>query len=477
MSRVVEALCGFLLFNVFISYGESQSCTTYFTNTVCTGIADKFPNSGMSLKCDNCTLNTVDGKTLEKFRGFNLFFSHSHVRTIKEDAFALPEIIIVLDFSYNQLSDLNANIFKDAINLQLLRLDNNYYHQLSPATLDGLHVCTLNISSNYLSEIKKDTFRNVKICNNINYLTLRYKCELILSNNGLRKIYPYSFQMDGIYQLLDLSNNNLTELVKDVFSNLYLDISRNSIAKLDPTAFGIPTKLLKLNMEFDEIETIPNGFFGGLQKLQTLRLNNNRIKVLKATMFLGLLSLTNLDKSNNRIEEIGENVLFPLGQLEHLNVSFNRLQKLNVENLLKNQQSLQNILIRHNFWSCKDLLDMYRLFNTKQISLDRHSRYDVHVPNRHGIACAKSPFTLDAGKDYETFLREISRDPIGDDFYVDPAGLEDTKKILASYVNGIYHASVLFVTLYLGTVLVKIVRWLHLRAYRKNGDPTNFNCF
>lgn len=487
MFRAVDVLCGFLLLNAVIQNGESQLCSTErktnpnrfsysLRETVCTGILSKFPKEDYSstLRCINCTLNIINNATFENFHGNNIDLSKSHVKLIDENAFVSQEDLVFIDLSYNELTDINTKSLKKLKDLKLLRLDNNKFKDLPAHAFDGITIRSLNLSYNFLKEIQSETFKGAKVCS---YSTWMSNCEFIFSYNQISKIHQNAFRADGAFSVLDLSNNALTEIEKSSFFNVTmvkLDLSKNAIGNLDPQALNGIINLIKLNLGFNQISTIPNAFFSGIPKLTELSLNNNRLTKINTTTFSGLPLLQFLDISNNRIKVIKETTLFPLSQLRNLDISFNRLQTLNVQNLLDNHLKLYKISVNHNFWLCKDLLDMYRMFNAKRVTMEAAGK-DFHVPNLHGIPCSRSSFTISDDTDFDSFLRDLSHDIIDEDLYdIKPETIEDIEKISVSYIKGIYHMCITVTTIYLGWVLIKVITWIYMYLQQRNLAPKDF---
>ena len=79
--------------------------------------------------------------------------------------------------------------------------------------------------------------------------------------------------------LLNLQSNELTTLPADIFSGL--------------------SALTILDLRLNEITTLPADIFSGLSALTELRLGNNQLSTLPTGLFAGLTALTELNLSNN----------------------------------------------------------------------------------------------------------------------------------------------------------------------------------
>jgi Leucine-rich repeat (LRR) protein len=95
------------------------------------------------------------------------------------------------------------------------------------------------------------------------------------------------------------SNKNLNSL-KSVFNGydvtkiVTLDLSFNQIKSLEPNSFVNFTSLTTLYLNNNQINDIYYGWFLNLPFLSTLSLKNNRLTSLPTGIFYGLSSLTSL---------------------------------------------------------------------------------------------------------------------------------------------------------------------------------------
>ncbi len=64
------------------------------------------------------------------------------------------------------------------------------------------------------------------------------------------------------------------------------------------------TGLTSLNLDFNEITTLPANIFSGLSALETLRLDDNQLSTLPSGIFAGLTSLTTLNLSGNPLTSL-----------------------------------------------------------------------------------------------------------------------------------------------------------------------------
>jgi Leucine-rich repeat (LRR) protein len=112
-------------------------------------------------------------------------------------------------------------------------------------------------------------------------------------------------------QDLKLNNNYLTQFPQfDGLSNLtQLVIHHNSINSLFNSSLIYPN-LQSLDLSYNQIITIPNGFFTNTSsKLSSINLSNNRITSIEKGAFDNLTNLEVLRLSKNRISSIPKELL------------------------------------------------------------------------------------------------------------------------------------------------------------------------
>ena len=168
------------------------------------------------------------------------------------------------------------------------------------ANWTGFHRQTrqLDLSGTILNLLPQSYFENLK--SHLNFLG-----SLNLSNTEL-KMVPRFPKMANLYDL-DLSFNNITELVNRTLANLtnlkYLTISNNPF-----------------------LERIAKYSFVHLNKLQSLDLSNTALRNLKTKMFENLHNLLFLNLSNSHIISVQDNTFYNLHKLKVLDITNNPIE-------------------------------------------------------------------------------------------------------------------------------------------------------
>ncbi|EEC13961.1 leucine-rich transmembrane protein, putative, partial [Ixodes scapularis] len=144
-------------------------------------------------------------------------------------------------------------------------------------------------------------------------------------------VNPGAFQMLSQLRLLDLSENQISDLNNTVFSQssklATFSAASNLIKNVD-NIFNKTRWLQVINLDSNFIEDITNAFTG-LFLLNRLRLKQNKISFIRDKTFNSNKDLKYLDLSQNEIEWLGTNCFKGLVRLDHLDLGKNKLLVMN----------------------------------------------------------------------------------------------------------------------------------------------------
>ncbi|XP_015178999.1 PREDICTED: slit homolog 3 protein-like [Polistes dominula] len=229
-----------------------------------------------------------------------------------------------LDLSGNDLGALPDRTLAGLPSLTVLKLQENAISAVGDHALAGLpNLRSLNISSNKLVALPPELFAKTK--------ELR---ELILSNNSLSVLAPGLLDALEELQLLDLSGNELNSrwVNRDTFSRLgnllVLDLSFNTLTKIDSRVFEGLYNLQILKLEHNEIDMLLDGCFASLTNLHTLTLSQNKITRFDPSHAHGLTALEQLFLDGNRLRALHRRVFANLTELKDLSLSGNSLTEI-----------------------------------------------------------------------------------------------------------------------------------------------------
>uniref|UniRef100_A0A9R1SHX4 Vasorin b n=3 Tax=Cyprinus carpio TaxID=7962 RepID=A0A9R1SHX4_CYPCA len=215
-----------------------------------------------------------------------------------------------------------------------------YQHLWSPALADTCPKdCTCPAQDSIFCFSRKDT----KMPNKVPTTTKK----LYVFKNGIEFLSQEDFLELESLEMLDLSQNKLTELPDSVFeplSSLHnLDLSANQIVHISKDSFAGLEHLERLYLYSNLIESIHPAAFDGLQQLLELKLQGNKLTIMPA---LKLPHLLLLDLRFNSIPSPRSNDL-QTPRLESLKLGGLGLSSLD-EELLGSFKNLHELDISNN---------------------------------------------------------------------------------------------------------------------------------
>ncbi|XP_063967524.1 relaxin receptor 1-like [Lytechinus pictus] len=181
----------------------------------------------------------------------------------------------------------------------------------------------------------------------------RYLNYLGAYTNGTKLPLSMPFEVRGyplLTQLL-IGETGLNEMVRADFENLteliILDLSYNTISRIEDLTFNSLNKLAKLHLAYNSISSLSNSTFTGLNSLATLDLSHNVIRSLPSGAFAGLTSLEDINLEYNAISRIEAFTFADLNKLTYLDLQNNEIESLSNHSFI-GLTSLRNIMLRYN---------------------------------------------------------------------------------------------------------------------------------
>ena len=226
-----------------------------------------------------------------------------------------------LDLSYNLLSSIPDNLFKNMPCLESIDLQHNLLQFIHERTFYDLE----NLEAVYLSSTYVMTMKNAVYFLQYFRPASLYVQMSLMNNNLFQFLYLKSdtVKADAVTEA-DLSNNQ-------VFSKLYLEQGlrtfRNATSlklsncEISFSTFSLPTPMLTyLDLSANGIEIISSQMLESVPLIEILLLSNNFIKVVSKSLFNVTNRLQHLYLSHNLISRVsaedGENSLPSLRSLE-----------------------------------------------------------------------------------------------------------------------------------------------------------------
>lgn len=146
--------------------------------------------------------------------------------------------------------------------------------------------------------------------------------------------------------LLDLQNNDITELRKDDFKGLQhlyaLVLVNNKISKIHEKAFSPLRRLQKLYISKNHLVEIPPNLPGSLVEL---RIHDNRIRKVPKGVFSGLRNMNCIEMGGNPLENSG----FEPGAFDGLKLNYLRISEAKLTGIPKDlPETLNELHLDHN---------------------------------------------------------------------------------------------------------------------------------
>uniref|UniRef100_A0A182QPT5 Uncharacterized protein n=1 Tax=Anopheles farauti TaxID=69004 RepID=A0A182QPT5_9DIPT len=287
-----------------------------------------------------------------------------------------------LDLSFCQIRTINNQMFKGMEGLTNLILKGNHIEKIKPMAFISLgSLRQIDLSYNNLEQISAQTFIGNKV---LDIIRLNNNPRLKrLPNEGFESSYNGTF---NVY-FMDISNCDISELADNTFKTMpqltRLNLAWNNLQTIRPPVLGHLMKLMDLDLSNNMITELDDKTFQNNRNLNTLNLSGNQISVLVSTVFHPLQYLSELDISDCDLRTIwqgsAQNAAREqvLPNLKRLNASYNEITEVFVSDL-ESMVKLRVLDIRNNSLSCNERLpQLIDWLQKKQISMADNSQDHV----------------------------------------------------------------------------------------------------
>ncbi|PIK41863.1 putative chondroadherin-like protein isoform X1 [Apostichopus japonicus] len=211
----------------------------------------------------------------------------------------------------------------------------------------------------------------------------RAKCD----NRGLQVI-PNATGCEET-RILELEANGITSITFEFISSyrniVTLDLSRNSIASLQPGTFESTIYLENIIFSRNQLTKLENGTFRGPEHhLVRLFLDDNRLIEVHGLVLHGLRKLQTLTFSHNLIHYLPDNLFNDLADLRYLHLSGNKLTYLD-GNIFSGLSKLKSISLNRNHLGSIPAGVFDGLTSLNSVDLSNNHLYSIPQPTDLGL--------------------------------------------------------------------------------------------
>nr|AIO08245.1 variable lymphocyte receptor C [Petromyzon marinus] len=158
---------------------------------------------------------------------------------------------------------------------------------------------------------------------------------------------------DSSPETVDCSSKTLADVPTGIpASTEKLQLNYNQLTSIPDKAFHGLARLTYLSLNDNKLPSLPVGVFDQLKDLNELHLSINKLKSLPPRVFDSLTKLTRLDLQGNQLQSIPNGVFDKLVNLETLWLRENKLQSV-PDGAFDSLAQLSDLRLDNNPWDCE----------------------------------------------------------------------------------------------------------------------------
>ncbi|RZC37409.1 chaoptin [Asbolus verrucosus] len=350
---------------------------------------------------------------------YQLDLSRNNIANIVPGTFLGLKQLRKMDISVNSLRTIEDDAFEGLDNLEHLSLKDNNILLIPASALGRLPKLTsLQLDYNRVAALSGDILRSIA----------ERVTKLVLAKNVVREIPSASFQYFQQLKHLDLTRNLITSLNTDAFLGLenilkelylsqnritnlvgpalslikleVLDLSDNHLTELSRNAFGMLPQLRFLNLSHNPyLATIPSNLIQKLENLEEFDLSHTGLKILTSDFFSKSSKLRGIHLQHNSITEIGDGVFANMLNLTVVDLSYNNINNIK-QGAFVNVMNFKELLLKGNqlssfkgeFFNTGTSLEVLDI-SDNQLSYLFPSSFRIH-PRLKKISAANNKFNF-----------------------------------------------------------------------------------
>nr|AGJ51099.1 variable lymphocyte receptor C [Petromyzon marinus] len=158
---------------------------------------------------------------------------------------------------------------------------------------------------------------------------------------------------DSSPETVDCSSKTLADVPTGIpASTERLQLNYNQLTSIPDKSFHGLARLTYLGLSNNKLPFLPVGVFDKLENLQDLRLNMNQLKSLRPGVFDRLTKLKELWLNTNQLQSIPAGAFDKLTNLQTLSLSTNQLQSV-PDGVFDSLEAMDRITLENNPWDCE----------------------------------------------------------------------------------------------------------------------------
>lgn len=214
-----------------------------------------------------------------------------------------------------------------------------------------------------------------------------------LAGNFIGNVSAQALARYGQLIRLELQFNQIQRVHPKAFEKLVdleeLYLGHNQISMLHPGTFGPLQRLAVLYGNDNDIRELTGETFGKLETLVRLRLDKNAIELLNEPVFKHLSSLMFLHLESNQLRHIHRKAFSSLTKLQFLNLSDNKQTQLRERSLFSQLRSLVTLLLSGNQITHIGNHMFQNLRKLTRMSLSNNNIARLENETLKGLACLR----------------------------------------------------------------------------------------
>ncbi|XP_076759152.1 podocan [Xylocopa sonorina] len=303
------------------------------------------------LKLRHAAMKTIilDHQSLSEFEMTNVIRNNFLPQTELEAQFPNVKVLSWRGISYNFLSEFIA-AFPNVTTINLADSDLKYMD--NSISMYAPNLKSIHLERNSIRQINLEQFGGIRELyldeNPIESFDAFGPQDLtILSLSGCFKDPPGFYVRLRTLQSLDLSNNQFSQILDNMFADvpnlMDLNLSHNRLVEF-PDLSGLMS-LRKLSLSYNRITRITD--ISVSSSLETLNLRGNSIENIDKLSFSKLISLEELDLSENKLSSLPQDWSIRMISLWSLNLSSNKFTGIENMKVVKST-NLQHLYVKNN---------------------------------------------------------------------------------------------------------------------------------